>query len=169
MRWLNKEQNSWKCTTASNSPLYVFEPDLSLLWTAWQTGTEVKYAATVFCLSKPTKTPSRHQNPRAKFAIKPSPSMWRDICLCKAQRLFSDIAWCFVFSLVSHCSDPKLRQILWYRDSSAAFDPPHHLIFFPYSSSLAPFPSLPFSPSGSTPACRSGYLIHVQRHRFLIP
>ena len=74
------------------------------------------------------KTPSRHQTPRAKFAIKPSPSMWRDICLCKAQRLFWHCLM-FVFSTVSDCSDTKLRQILWYRDSSAAFDPPRHLIF----------------------------------------
>lgn len=54
---------------------------------------------------------------------------------------------------------------LWYCDSAAASTPlRRHLSS--HSSSLAPFPLTPFSLSGSTSACRSGYLIHVQRHRF---
>lgn len=55
------------------------------------------------------------------------------------------------------CCDSTVR-------STPLLPAPFLSLLFSRSISLTPF-----SLSGSTSACRSGYLIHVQRHSFLIP
>lgn len=134
--------------------------------TAWQTGTVEKYAAA-------TKTPNQHQNPCTKVAAKLSQSMLCGICFV----WISAVVWCvgFFFFFISAASDFKLnlRCCIYSKNSGIVTAQHYRLCSHQPTPFLSPLFSrsislTPFSLSGCTSACRSGYLIHVQRHRFLI-
>lgn len=92
--------------------------------------------------------------------------------LYESQRLFD--VWGFFF-FISAASDFKLnlRCCIYSKNSGIVTAQHYRLCSHQPTPFLSPLFSrsislTPFSLSGCTSACRSGYLIHVQRHRFLI-